>query len=201
MHIVCSSSTSTSYSQTNTPPVFGVSKTNADMCFEPIICNPEEEASDCDDYGEPIVDSVIFHIFGDVLNNFADEEENPSSVDVITSAIDSDISIIKAALQTPLVKDIMSDISFLRKLLLSSTLTVVLTSLIVTSLFSSSIAFISLSVILPFPAFSNAKTCTFFSKTSDTTFNPNTKLTRGMLVTILHRMEGKPTVNVENKFK
>ena len=37
--------------------------------------------------------------------------------------------------------------------------------------------------------------------TSDTTFNPNTKLTRGMLVTILHRMEGKPTVNVENKFK
>ena len=88
------------------------------MCFEPIICNPEEEASDCDDYGEPIVDSVIFHIFGDVLNNFADEEENPLSVDVITSAIDSDISIIKAALQTPLVKDIMSDISFLRKLLL-----------------------------------------------------------------------------------
>ena len=122
MHIVCSSSTSTSYSQTNTPPVFGVSKTNADMCFEPIIYNPEEEASDCDDYGEPIVDSVIFHIFGDVLNNFADEEENPSSVDVITSAIDSDISIIKAALQTPLVKDIMSDISFLRKLLLSNDL-------------------------------------------------------------------------------
>ena len=37
--------------------------------------------------------------------------------------------------------------------------------------------------------------------TSSTTFNPNTKLTRGMLVTILHRMEGKPTVNVENKFK
>ena len=37
--------------------------------------------------------------------------------------------------------------------------------------------------------------------TSDTTFNPNTKLTRGMLVTILHRMEGKPVVNVENKFK
>ena len=29
--------------------------------------------------------------------------------------------------------------------------------------------------------------------TSETTFNPRTKLTRGMLVTILHRMEGKPT--------
>ena len=36
--------------------------------------------------------------------------------------------------------------------------------------------------------------------TSDTTFNPNTKLTRGMLVTILHRMEGKPTPTTQNKF-
>ena len=36
--------------------------------------------------------------------------------------------------------------------------------------------------------------------TSDTTFNPRTKLTRGMLVTILHRMEGKPTPTTENKF-
>ena len=36
--------------------------------------------------------------------------------------------------------------------------------------------------------------------TSDTTFNPNTKLTRGMLVTILHRMDGKPTPTSQNKF-
>ena len=36
--------------------------------------------------------------------------------------------------------------------------------------------------------------------TSDTTFNPNTKLTRGMLVTILHRMDGKPTPKTQNKF-
>ena len=36
--------------------------------------------------------------------------------------------------------------------------------------------------------------------TSSTTFNPNTKLTRGMLVTILHRMEGKPTPKTQNKF-
>ena len=36
--------------------------------------------------------------------------------------------------------------------------------------------------------------------TSETTFNPNTKLTRGMLVTILHRMEGKPTPTTQNKF-
>ena len=36
--------------------------------------------------------------------------------------------------------------------------------------------------------------------TSSTTFNPNTKLTRGMLVTILHRMEGKPAPKTQNKF-
>ena len=36
--------------------------------------------------------------------------------------------------------------------------------------------------------------------TSETTFNPRTKLTRGMLVTILHRMEGKPEPTTENKF-
>ena len=34
-----------------------------------------------------------------------------------------------------------------------------------------------------------------------TKYNPNTKLTRGMLVTILHRMEGKPTPTTQNKFK
>ena len=36
--------------------------------------------------------------------------------------------------------------------------------------------------------------------TSNTTFNPNTKLTRGMLVTILHRMDGKPAPKTQNKF-
>ena len=36
--------------------------------------------------------------------------------------------------------------------------------------------------------------------TSNTTFNPNTKLTRGMLVTILHRMDGKPAPTTQNKF-
>ena len=37
--------------------------------------------------------------------------------------------------------------------------------------------------------------------TSGTTFNPNTKLTRGMLVTILHRMDGKPEPKTQNQFK
>ena len=37
--------------------------------------------------------------------------------------------------------------------------------------------------------------------TTETTFNPNTKLTRGMIVTILHRMDGKPAPKTQNKFK
>ena len=36
--------------------------------------------------------------------------------------------------------------------------------------------------------------------TTETTFHPNVNLTRGMLVTILHRMEGSPKVDIENIF-
>jgi hypothetical protein len=35
---------------------------------------------------------------------------------------------------------------------------------------------------------------------SDTTFNPYTDTTRGMIVTILHRLEGKPKANIANDF-
>ncbi len=40
----------------------------------------------------------------------------------------------------------------------------------------------------------------FISGTTSTTFSPDMKLTRGMLVTILHNMEGKPKVTEVNKF-
>ena len=40
----------------------------------------------------------------------------------------------------------------------------------------------------------------FISGTTSTTFSPNMKLTRGMLVTILHNMEGKPKVTEVNNF-
>ena len=40
----------------------------------------------------------------------------------------------------------------------------------------------------------------YISGTSTTTFSPNMKLTRGMLVTILHNMEGKPYVAGKCKF-
>lgn len=36
--------------------------------------------------------------------------------------------------------------------------------------------------------------------TSDTEFSPNGQMTRGMLVTVLYRMEGRPTVTESNKF-
>ena len=40
----------------------------------------------------------------------------------------------------------------------------------------------------------------FISGTTSTTFSPDMKLTRGMLVTILHNMEGKPKVTEVNNF-
>lgn len=39
-----------------------------------------------------------------------------------------------------------------------------------------------------------------FSGTSDTTFSPNTSMTRAMLVTVLYRLEGQPTVNGRSGF-
>jgi VCBS repeat-containing protein len=39
-----------------------------------------------------------------------------------------------------------------------------------------------------------------FGGTTDTTFEPYTKMTRGMLVTVLHRLEGKPAPGTENPF-
>jgi hypothetical protein len=39
-----------------------------------------------------------------------------------------------------------------------------------------------------------------FGGTTDTTFEPFTEMTRGMLVTVLHRLEGKPAPGTENPF-
>ena len=39
-----------------------------------------------------------------------------------------------------------------------------------------------------------------FSGTSDTTFSPNTSMTRAMLVTVLYRLEGQPTVSGRSGF-
>ena len=41
----------------------------------------------------------------------------------------------------------------------------------------------------------------YISGTTSTTFSPKMKLTRGMLVTILHNMEGKPNVSGKSKFQ
>ena len=39
-----------------------------------------------------------------------------------------------------------------------------------------------------------------FSGTSDTTFSPNASMTRAMLVTVLYRLEGQPTVSGRSGF-
>ena len=40
-----------------------------------------------------------------------------------------------------------------------------------------------------------------FTGTSETTFSPNANMTRAMLVTVLHRIEGRPAVNAANNFR
>ena len=81
---------------------------------------PIDELLENDDYGEPVISSIILHVFGDVLSTLKEDVDICIPMDEIASVIDSDFSIAKAALQTPLFQDILSDICFVRKLLLSN---------------------------------------------------------------------------------
>lgn len=127
LHVVCFSNFPKVQTHAN-PSTEEVSmKSNAVVYSEPKIVSPEEESSDSDDYGEPVVASVVFHVFGDVLNTVKDDVDIGIPVDEITSVIDSDFSIVKTALQTPLFQDILSDTSFVRKLLLSNDMIIEMT--------------------------------------------------------------------------
>lgn len=97
------------------------------MYSEPKLASPEEECSDSDEYGEPIVASVVMHVVGDLIHDIKDSEDIRIPVDDITSFIDSDITVVKTALQTPLFQDILSDLSFVRQLLLANDTIVELT--------------------------------------------------------------------------
>lgn len=102
-------------------------KSNAIVYSEPKLASLEEECSDSDEYGEPIVASVVMHVVGDLIHDIKDSEDIRIPVDDITSFIDSDITVVKTALQTPLFQDILSDLSFVRQLLLANDTIVELT--------------------------------------------------------------------------
>ena len=93
-------------------------KSNAIVYSEPKLVCPEEFVLDSDSYGEPVIGSLIFHIFGDSINSLKEEGESSPCEEDVASIVDSDFSIVKTALQTPFFQDILSDISFVRKLLL-----------------------------------------------------------------------------------
>ena len=65
--------------------------------------------------------SIFTHIFGDVINS-CEPPEPPAqlSIEDVTTALKNDPSILSSAVQTPLYQDILSDIPFMRKLLLAN---------------------------------------------------------------------------------
>lgn len=83
---------------------------------EPKLSNPDELVIENDAYGEPIIASLFFHIFGDSLYNIKEECESTGEI----PQVDPDITIMKSALQTPFFQDVLSDISFVRKLVLAN---------------------------------------------------------------------------------
>ena len=65
--------------------------------------------------------SIFAHIFGDVINS-CEPPEPPVQLrfEDVTAALKDDPSILSSAIQTPLYQDILSDIPFMRKLLLAN---------------------------------------------------------------------------------
>ena len=61
--------------------------------------------------------SLIFHVFGDIIKSSRNIPRNLSS---IKSIIETDPSIVKTAIDTPLFQDIIKDLSIVRRLLLDN---------------------------------------------------------------------------------
>ena len=82
-----------------------------------------------DEYGETMISSIIFHVFGDMINSAKRNETIVVDTKSITAFLAAEPSVVKTALQTPLLQDILNDISFVRQLLLSnSTITELIAS-------------------------------------------------------------------------
>ena len=90
-------------------------------------CSNDAPTRDCDkgaqegdEYGETMISSIITHVFGDIVD-YAKENgcivvDSKSIADFLTS----EPGIVKTALQTPLLQDLLSDITCVRQLLLSN---------------------------------------------------------------------------------
>lgn len=127
LHVTCCSSSKKGFALPSHDNDEFSKKSNAIVYSEPKLASSEEESSDSDEYGEPIVASVVMHVVGDLINSIRDSGDIHIPVDEIASFIDSDFSVVKTALQTPLFQDILSDLSFVRQLLLANDTIVELT--------------------------------------------------------------------------
>lgn len=73
---------------------------------------------------EPIIASVILHIFGDAVKSCQTQDDFSKALRSVQNALDLNPSLMKEVICTPLFQDIMSDLSIVRQLLLSNTLIV-----------------------------------------------------------------------------
>ena len=67
-----------------------------------------------------MISSIISHVFGDMIDSAKRNETIVVDTKSITDFLAAEPSVVKTALQTPLLQDILSDISFVRQLLLSN---------------------------------------------------------------------------------
>lgn len=73
-----------------------------------------------DDYGETMIASIITHVFGDIVDYAKENGSIVVNTKSITDFLTSEPGIVKTALQTPLLQDLLSDTTCVMQLLLSN---------------------------------------------------------------------------------
>ena len=80
--------------------------------------SPKQEA----DYGQTVLSSLFLHIFGDVLQERKEKKPMSVSLNEIKKTLTEDPSSVCSAVQTPLFQSVLSDLTFVRKLLFSNSI-------------------------------------------------------------------------------
>ncbi|KAK8823345.1 hypothetical protein WA577_002266 [Blastocystis sp. JDR] len=80
----------------------------------------ENGVQEGDDYGETMIASIITHVFGDIVDYAKENGSIVVNTKSITDFLTSEPGIVKTALQTPLLQDLLSDTTCVRQLLLSN---------------------------------------------------------------------------------
>lgn len=116
IHIVISRELHTEPSTNSDESSFKASETFCEDHFSRVSAENEYQEE------EPIIASVILHIFGDAVKSCQTQDDFSKAFCSIQNALDLNPSLMKEVISTPLFQDIMSDISVVRQLLLSNPL-------------------------------------------------------------------------------